>query len=110
MADLDLRNKDYNGTTDKDKHFPAEGVNGALAVYGMIRNAEAISSAGNNVEEYPGGFYVVSAGGGEAWTIYPIDAGAGVSFIPTANTFYPYHVSRIDTTSVTGTLTYLGHL
>lgn len=109
MADLDLTNRDYDSTTNRDRQFPAEGVNGALAVYGCARNLQKISTAGNDATEYAGGFYVESVGTGD-WTIYPVDSGSSISFTPVAGTFYPYHVTRIDTTGVTGTVKYIGHV
>jgi hypothetical protein len=76
----DLRNLDLTAT------------DGGLKTNTLVRNNEALTGGAANTSEYFG-FYVNVVGG--SWSYIPIDGKAAISFTPTANTVYDYHVSSI---------------
>jgi hypothetical protein len=63
-----------------------------LKVQELCRNVETLTAGSANTKEYFG-FYVNTVGG--AWSFSPIDGNTAISFTPTLNTFYNYHVSSI---------------
>lgn len=84
------------------------GEDGAVSVYGLVRNAERIATLANHTTPYKG-FYVQEAGT-SAWTITLVDSGVSFSFTPLDHTFYPWHTKSINLTGVTGSPVFIGHL
>ena len=78
----DLRNLDLTAT------------DGGLKTNALMRNPVALSASTTYNNEYFG-FFVNAIGG--VWSYTPIDGKAAITFTPTASTWYPMHVSEIQT-------------